>query len=193
INTELSFQLFDSNAGVVTQTGRSIINSYGMTEAFSAVTTGTPDTLALHPDSVGKVVPYIQVKFVDVRTGRMVGERQEGEVCVRGSSIMLGYANNPTATASTIDPYGWLHTGDVDYYDQDNFVYLTGRIKDLIKVKGYQVSPAELEKVLLQYEGVEEAAVVGVPPRKMGEAPRAYVVPTSGTVLHLPHLQQFVA
>ncbi|XP_042240276.1 luciferin 4-monooxygenase-like, partial [Homarus americanus] len=164
-----------------------------MTEAFSAVTTGTPDTLALHPDSVGKVVPYIQVKFVDVRTGRMVGERQEGEVCVRGSSIMLGYANNPTATASTIDPYGWLHTGDVDYYDQDNFVYLTGRIKDLIKVKGYQVSPAELEKVLLQYEGVEEAAVVGVPPRKMGEAPRAYVVPTSGTVLHLPHLQQFVA
>lgn len=86
---------------------------------------------------------YVQVSFalqvVDVESGRMLGDGQEGEVCARGPNIMLGYMNNPKATAAALDAEGWFHTGDIGYFDEDNFLFITDRIKDLIKVKGLQV------------------------------------------------------
>nr|XP_045610420.1 4-coumarate--CoA ligase-like isoform X1 [Procambarus clarkii] len=165
---------------------------YGMTETSAVICTNRPSG-PYNVNSVGKVAPYVQVKVVNVESGELVAEGVEGEVCARGPNIMLGYANDPVATAATIDTDGWLHTGDIGYYDKDDFLYLTDRIKDLIKVKGYQVSPTELENILRKNEGVDDVAVVGVPHEKMGEAPRAYVVPRPGSAVRPHHLQQFLA
>ncbi|XP_069195600.1 luciferin 4-monooxygenase-like [Procambarus clarkii] len=162
-----------------------------MTEAVN-IATNDP-IYGFSPGSVGRVMPYMQVKIIDVESGKMVGEGVEGEVCVRGPTMMLGYVNNPAATAACIDSDGWLHTGDLGYYTRDDFLFLTDRIKDLIKVKGYQVSPKEVEDVLVTVEGVREAAVVGVPDARTGEAPRAYVVPTASATLSPAYLQRYVA
>ncbi|XP_045610423.2 uncharacterized protein [Procambarus clarkii] len=172
--------------------GRPVTGGYGLTETTAIATSNkTPNSSNIN--SVGQVAPYVQVKVVDVESGELVAEGVEGEVCVRGPNIMLGYANDPVATAATIDTDGWLHTGDIGYYDKDDFLYLTDRIKDLIKVKGYQVSPTELENILRKNEGVDDVAVVGVPHEKMGEAPRAYVVLRPGSAVRPHHLQQFLA
>ncbi|XP_069195370.1 uncharacterized protein [Procambarus clarkii] len=119
------------------ETGKSLSSGYGMTEAVN-IATNDP-IYGFSPGSVGRVMPYMQVKIIDVESGKMVGEGVEGEVCVRGPTMMLGYVNNPAATAACIDSDGWLHTGDLGYYTRDDFLFLTDRIKDLIKVKGYQV------------------------------------------------------
>lgn len=169
-----------------------IFNLYGMTESTCDGTRylTTPN---MKDGCVGKVLPYFRLKVMDVETGEMLGPGQEGEVCCQGPSIMLGYANNAAATAETLDTEGWLHTGDIGYFDHDNFVYLTDRIKELIKVKGLQVSPSELEKLLLTHTEVTEAAVVGVRDDKLGEAPKAFVVLRPGASIDSSQLQQFVA
>ncbi|KAF8376377.1 hypothetical protein PRIPAC_82806 [Pristionchus pacificus] len=102
------------------------------------------------------------------------GER--GEVCVRSSTVMMGYFNRPEATAETIDKEGWLHTGDIGYIDDNGRTYIVDRLKELIKVKGLQVAPAELEDVLLSHHQIRDAAVIGIPDTRMGELVRAYVV-----------------
>ncbi|XP_069956117.1 uncharacterized protein [Cherax quadricarinatus] len=172
--------------------GRSLAIGYGMTET-SAMISSTRISINYNIGSVGRVVPYVQVKIVDVESGEMLGEHQEGEICVKGPNVMLGYANDPVATAATIDPQGWLHTGDIGYYNQDNFIFLTDRMKDLIKVKGFQVSPTELENVIMKCEDVADVAVVGVPHDRMGEAPLAFVVLKPGSKLQPHQLMQFVA
>ncbi|XP_053638029.2 uncharacterized protein [Cherax quadricarinatus] len=169
-----------------------VFNVYGMTEA-TCPTTQFITTSSFKEGCVGKVQPYFQLKVVNVENGEMLGPGQEGEVCCQGPSIMLGYANNAAATAETLDTEGWLHTGDIGYFDHDNFVYLTDRIKELIKVKGFQVSPSELEKLLLTHTEVTEAAVVGVRDDKLGEAPKAFVVLRPGASIDSSQLQQFVA
>ncbi|XP_042883755.1 4-coumarate--CoA ligase 1-like [Penaeus japonicus] len=174
------------------KTGRVIGSAYGLTETNGAVSANST-LFGFNPESVGRIVPYCDVKVVDVETGRMLGERQEGEVCARGPNIMLGYMNNPKATASALDAEGWLHTGDIGYFDEDNFLFITDRIKDLIKVKSLQVSPTELEALLLSHPAVEDAAVVGVPHAKLGEAPRAYVVLRSGAILRPHEIEDFVS
>nr|XP_053649308.1 uncharacterized protein LOC128700275 [Cherax quadricarinatus] len=171
---------------------RPLAEGYGMTETTAAISSNRSSTI-YHVNSVGQVVPYVQVKIVDVESGEMLGEHQEGEICVKGPNVMLGYANDPVATAATIDPQGWLHTGDIGYYNQDNFIFLTDRMKDLIKVKGFQVSPTELENVIMKCEDVADVAVVGVPHERMGEAPLAFVVPKPGSKLQPHQLMQFVA
>ncbi|KAK7063060.1 hypothetical protein SK128_014655 [Halocaridina rubra] len=106
---------------------------------------------------------------------------------------MLGYANNPKATAETLDDDGWLHTGDLAYYDKDDIIYLTDRIKDLIKVKGHQVAPTELENLIQTLENVREVAVAGVPNERLGEAPRAWIVPVPGTTIDKMAVMKHVA
>lgn len=106
---------------------------------------------------------------------------------------MKGYLNNETATADAIDSEGYLHTGDIGFYDEDHYFYVVDRIKDLIKYKGFQVSPAELEGVLLLHEAVAEAAVVGIPDEKAGEVPKAFVVKKSGMEVTEEDLIYFVA
>ena len=96
-------------------------------------------------------------------------------MCVRGPQVMRGYLDDPAATAATVDGDGWLHTGDVGRADEDGYVVLVDRVKELIKYKGYQVAPAELEAVLVAHPAVAEAAVVGRPDEEAGEVPKAFV------------------
>ncbi|XP_037775564.1 luciferin 4-monooxygenase-like [Penaeus monodon] len=164
------------------KTGKGAGVGYGMTEACATIANnGGP--LGFQLGSVGRLLPYYEGKVVDVETGQVLGAGQEGEVCVRGPSVMLGYMSNPKATAEVIDEDGWLHTGDLGFFDQDNFIFLTDRLKDLMKVKGYQVAPSEIEKIVREVEGVADVSVVGIPDGRLGEAPRAWVVPAPGPVL----------
>lgn len=112
-----------------------------------------------------------------------LGPNQVGEICVRGPLIMKGYVKDMNATNNTIDKDGWLHSGDVGYYDEDGFFFITDRIKELIKFKGFQVSPTELEQIILTHPDVAEVAVAPVPDESAGELPRAYVVRKSGSTV----------
>ncbi|PYS68010.1 MAG: 4-coumarate--CoA ligase family protein [Acidobacteria bacterium] len=156
--------------------GCAIRQGYGMTET-SPVTHSSPS----NPDdvkfgSVGVAAPNTECKIVDLETGEALGRNQRGELCVRGPQIMKGYLNNPEATASTIDPEGWLHTGDIGYADDDGHFFIVDRAKELIKYKGFQVPPAELEAVLLTHPCVGDAAVIPYPDDEAGEVPKAIVV-----------------
>ncbi|XP_076053182.1 luciferin 4-monooxygenase-like isoform X2 [Oratosquilla oratoria] len=176
---------------IMQRTNRGIGEGYGLTETCAPIAVNGRGGYKV--GATGRVLPYVELKIVDVETGEMLGENAEGEVCVRGPAIMIGYVGNPEATSKTIDEEGWLHTGDLGYFDDEEFLFLTDRMKDLIKVKGFQVSPSELEKIILTEKGVAEAAVVGVQNDRTGEAPRAYVVPRPGVALDGEYLQKKVA
>jgi len=109
-------------------------------------------------------------------TGDLLGPNQPGELCLKSPMIMMGYYNNEEETKQTIRD-GWLHTGDVLYYNENEELFVVDRIKDMIKVKGFQVPPTELEKVLGEMEGISEVAVIGVAHDRLGEAPRAFIIP----------------
>ncbi|XP_071538506.1 probable 4-coumarate--CoA ligase 3 [Panulirus ornatus] len=145
---------------------------YGMTEIFLTLMTPVKEERL---GSCGTCLPFVTAKCIDPETGETLAEGQRGELCFKTPTMMTGYRNNPTATAETIDADGWLHTGDVAMH-QDGFFTIVDRIKELIKVKGLQVSPSELEDLLLQHPGVADVAVVGVEDGRAGELPRAYVV-----------------
>jgi len=123
----------------------------------------------------GHPVPNTIAKVVDLETGEPLGPDQEGELCVSGPQVMLGYHRNRRATKNTVKE-GWLHTGDVAKYREDGQFIIIDRLKELIKVKGYQVAPSELEDLIRQHEGVTEVAVTSVPDERAGEMPRAYVI-----------------
>ena len=125
--------------------------------------------------SCGVAVPNAQIKIVDVETGENLPPMKTGELCVAGPMNMKGYLNNKKATDETVRG-GWLHSGDIAYYDEDGYVFIVDRIKELIKVKGYQVSPTELEDLIRTMDGVKDVAVIGIPHSKYGEVPRAYIV-----------------
>jgi acyl-CoA synthetase (AMP-forming)/AMP-acid ligase II len=114
--------------------------------------------------------------LVDPASGNELGPNEEGELCVRGPQNMKGYLNNPAATARTIDGDGWLHTGDIGYADEDGHFFIVDRVKELIKYKGFQVAPAELEAVLLTHPAVADAAVIPCRDDAAGEIPKAFVV-----------------
>src|SRR5207245_6705853 len=113
------------------------------------------------------------------------------EVCVRGPQNMKGYLNNPEATARTIDRDGWLHTGDVGYADEDGHFYIVDRVKELIKYKGFQVAPAELEAILLTHPAVADAAVIPCRDDEAGEVPKAFIVTKADTSAQA--IMEFVA
>lgn len=153
-----------------------IKQGWGMTEVTCAATTFHP---AIHSDSfsVGEVLANMEAKIVLDDAGTIEAPQGErGEIWVRGPNVMKGYWNKPAATAETITAGGWLKTGDVAYVDEHNHVFIVDRKKELIKVKGLQVAPAELEAMLLEHPDVADAAVIGVE-RDGEELPRAYVVP----------------
>jgi acyl-CoA synthetase (AMP-forming)/AMP-acid ligase II len=155
--------------------GCPVVQGYGMTES-SPVTHVTPTDPARHrPGTIGPPVPGTECKIAELPGGAELGPGEEGEVCVRGPQVMRGYLDDPEATARTIDADGWLHTGDVGRADQDGYVVLVDRVKELIKYKGYQVAPAELEALLVEHPAVAEAAVIGRPDEEAGEVPIAFV------------------
>jgi acyl-CoA synthetase (AMP-forming)/AMP-acid ligase II len=147
---------------------------YGMTEA-SPCTHIVPDELN-RPGAVGLTTPNTECMIVSVETGAAVGPGELGEVWVRGPQVMKGYLNQPEATAATVDEEGWLHTGDVGKVDDDGYLYIVDRIKELIKYKGYQVAPAELEALLATHPAIADVAVIGSPDEEAGEIPKAFVV-----------------
>ena len=156
--------------------GCTIRQGYGMTET-SPVTHSSPAPPALLKfGSVGVPAPNTECKVIDLETGTPLGAGERGEICVRGPQIMTGYLNNPEATARTIDTERWLHTGDIGYADEDGHFFIVDRAKELIKYKGLQVAPAELEAVLLTHPCVADAAVIPCADDEAGEVPKGIIV-----------------
>ena len=156
--------------------GCPVVQGYGMTEA-SPVTHLSPTSNApMKPGSVGRVVPNTEVKIVGVDSGQEVEQGQEGELWIRGPQIMKGYLGQPQETAACLDRDGWYHTGDVGYVDGDGFFFIVDRTKELIKYKGLQVAPAELEALLITHPSVLDVAVVRKADEEAGEVPKAFVV-----------------
>ncbi|XP_050344115.1 probable 4-coumarate--CoA ligase 1 [Nymphalis io] len=153
-----------------------LLQGYGMTES-SPVTLMTPYSYPYNKiGSVGQLVLSTQARVLSLTSGEALGPHQSGELCLRGPQIMKGYWNNEKATKETVDSEGWLHTGDVAYYDDDHYFYIVDRTKELIKVKGNQVSPTEIESVIMEMPEVADVAVVGIPDSLAGEVPKAFVV-----------------
>ncbi|HZI49887.1 MAG TPA: 4-coumarate--CoA ligase family protein [Pyrinomonadaceae bacterium] len=153
-----------------------IRQGYGMTETSPVTHSSPADTTKVKAGSVGPPAPNTECKLVDPASGNELGPNEEGEVCVRGPQNMKGYLNNPEATARTVDADGWLHTGDIGYADEDGHFFIVDRVKELIKYKGFQVAPAELEAVLLTHPAVADAAVIPCRDDEAGEIPKAFVV-----------------
>ncbi len=170
--------------------GCEIVQGYGMTE-MSPVSHATPQGVN-RPGTSGMAVSNVECRIVDSETGadQPIGER--GELWVRGPMVMKGYLNNPTATAETLDADGWLRTGDVAILDDEGHYSIVDRIKELIKYKGFQVPPAELEALIITHPAVSDVAVVGVADVEAGELPKAFVTLVPGASLTLEELQSYV-
>ena len=153
-----------------------VTQGYGMTEA-SPVTHLSPTTNEpMKPGSAGCVVPNTEVTIVDIVTGEEVAQGKEGELWIRGPQIMKGYLDQPGETAACLDREGWYHTGDVGYVDPDGYFFIVDRTKELIKYKGLQVAPAELEALLVTHPAILDAAVVRKADEEAGEVPKAFIV-----------------
>ncbi len=170
--------------------GCQVVQGFGMTE-LSPVSHATPEG-SVRPGTSGVAVSNVECRIVDPESGQdqPVGER--GELWVRGPMVMKGYLNNAEATAETIDSEGWLHTGDVAVLDEHGHYSIVDRIKELIKYKGFQVPPAELEALIVTHPSVLDVAVIGVPDDEAGELPKAFVSLAPGASLSLDELQEFV-
>jgi acyl-CoA synthetase (AMP-forming)/AMP-acid ligase II len=154
--------------------GCTVMQGYGLTET-SPVTHISPRERN-KPGTVGVLTPNTEAKVIDLDSGDEVPTGERGELCVRGPQVMTGYLNNPEATAAMIDQDGWLHTGDIAVVDDEGYFSIVDRVKELIKYKGFQVAPAELEALLLEHPQITDAAVIGRPDEEAGEIPVAYVV-----------------
>jgi len=161
-------------------TFRTIITAYGLTEATGTVTMcraeDDPATIAL---TSGRAIPDTEVRIVD-EDNNEVPRGEAGEIVCRGYNVMLGYLDNPEATAETVDAEGWLHTGDVGIMDEHGYVRITDRTKDMFIVGGFNAYPAEIENLLMGFDGIAHVAVVGVPDERMGEVGMAFIVPRDG-------------
>ena len=157
--------------------GVGIRQGYGMTEASPATHYTGPKAEDARAGKTGVLVSNTECRIVDPETGLDRGPDEAGEVWVRGPQVMKGYLNNPEATARTVDADGWLHTGDIGTVDAEGFLSIVDRLKELIKVKGFQVAPAEIEALLLKHPQIADAAVIPVFDREAGELPKAIVVP----------------
>jgi acyl-CoA synthetase (AMP-forming)/AMP-acid ligase II len=154
-----------------------VCQGYGLTEASPVTHYGPDQRRGQTPhDSIGPSLPNTDVLVADVETGRPLGHGERGEIWVRGPQVMSGYLGAPEATAATLDAEGWLHTGDVGYVDEAGHCRIVDRVKELIKYKGFQVAPAELEALLLTHPRIKDAAVVRSPDEEAGEVPKAFVV-----------------
>ncbi|MFE2017295.1 4-coumarate--CoA ligase family protein [Streptomyces sp. NPDC059499] len=151
--------------------------AYGMTELSPGTHVVPLDAENPPPGAVGKLLPGTEMRIVSIEDpGKDVGTGTDGEILIRGPQVMKGYLGRPEATAEMIDADGWVHTGDVGRVDADGWLHVVDRVKELIKYKGYQVAPADLEALLLTHESVADAAVIGVYDAEGNEVPKAYVV-----------------
>ncbi|KAF5977537.1 hypothetical protein FBULB1_6469 [Fusarium bulbicola] len=157
--------------------GTGFKQGYGMTESCSTITSHPPSKYAYkYADRVGMLVGSTEVRIVDIETGEDCEVGKAGEIWARGPQMAMGYLDNLDATESTFDKYGFVHTGDIGYIDHDGMLAITDRLKEIIKVKGVGVAPAELEGLLLGHPCVDDVAVCGIPDERAGERPKAFVV-----------------
>lgn len=150
---------------------------YGMTESCSAITSHPPAKYGYqHADKVGQIVASTEVKIISPETGRECQVDEAGEIWARGPQITMGYLDNPKATSESFDKDGYLHTGDIGYFNSEELLSITDRMKEMIKVKGIGVAPAELENLYLGHPLVKDVAVCGIADERAGERPKAFIV-----------------
>lgn len=166
--------------------------AYGMTETSPVSTQTAPDdNIERRVSTVGRIHPHVEVKIVDPESGRTLERGESGELCTCGYSVMLGYWNDPERTAEAIDADGWMHTGDLATMDEEGFVNIVGRIKDMIIRGGENVYPREIEEFLYTHPDVIDAQVIGVPDVKFGEEIMAWVKLREGSELTVEDLTAF--
>ncbi|KRZ89758.1 4-coumarate--CoA ligase-like 7 [Trichinella sp. T8] len=155
---------------------KSIVQGYGMTEVSGVSHITEPFSVKVQKGSCGRLLPNYECKIIDIESGEELPAGKSGEICLRSPTCTIGYFGNSAATQQLIDKNGWIHTGDIGYYDEDGDFFIQDRIKEMIKVKGFQLCPAELEELLLSFPDITDAAVVGIPDTYCGEVPFAFVV-----------------
>jgi len=156
---------------------RDVTICYGLTESSPVMAqTRVDDGIRERTETVGRIMPEVEVCIMDPETGKTMPPGSVGEICCRGYSLMKGYYNNPKATAETIDPQGWLHSGDLGVMDERGYLAITGRLKDMIIRGGENIYPREIEEVLYTMPDVRDVQVVGVPSRKYGEEVGAFII-----------------
>ncbi len=166
--------------------------AYGMTETSPVSTQTAPDDdIERRVSTVGRIHPHVEVRIVDPETGRTLERGESGELCTRGYSVMIGYWNDPERTAEAIDTDGWMHTGDLATMDDEGYVNIVGRIKDMIIRGGENVYPREIEEFLYTHPDVVDAQVIGVPDVKFGEEIMAWVTLRDGSELTDEALKEY--
>jgi long-chain acyl-CoA synthetase len=171
--------------------GFRVVQGYGLTEAGPATHNNPLDRIKL--ESSGVLLADTELRIVDIETGEGdLPPGEIGEIVVRGPQVMKGYWNAPEETARALRN-GWLFTGDIGHVDEDGYIYIVDRKKEMIKYKSFSIAPAELEAVLLEHPDIEDCGVTGVPDEDTGEAPKAFLVPRAGRTLDLDSLSRFVS
>jgi fatty-acyl-CoA synthase len=165
---------------------------YGMTETSPVSTqTRVDDPLERRVGTVGRVGPHVEVKVVDPDSGLVVERGEPGELCTRGYSVMLGYWEDAERTAEAVDRAGWMHTGDLATMDDDGYLNIVGRSKDMVIRGGENVYPREIEEFLYTHQGIADVAVIGVPDERYGEELCAWIIPRPGATLQEDAIRQF--
>ncbi|XP_043713021.1 probable CoA ligase CCL5 [Telopea speciosissima] len=170
-----------------------ILQGYGLTETTGIGASTDTAEESMRYGTAGLLSPSLEAKIVDPDTGEALPVSRTGELWLRGPYVMKGYFSNVEATTSTLDSQGWLRTGDICYIDEDGYIFVVDRLKELIKYKGYQVPPAELEALLLTHPEIDDAAVIPFPDKEVGQFPMAYVVRKAGSNLSEGAIMDFVA
>jgi fatty-acyl-CoA synthase len=171
---------------------REVTIGYGLTEASPIITQSrASDPIELRVETVGRLLPGVEARIVEPGSGRTLGDNEQGELCARGHGIMLGYYQNPEATAAAIDQDGWLHSGDLAMRLASGYYKITGRIKDMVIRGGENIYPREIEEFLFSHPAVEQSAVVGVPDKKYGEELCAWVKLKAGCTATEEEIRRF--
>ena len=160
-----------------------VLTAFGMTECVVGTMCRRGDPPELVAASCGRVVPGLELRIAEPGSNEPLAPGEEGELLFRGDDVMVGYLDDPDATAEAVDADGWLHTGDIGRVDEAGYLTVTDRLKDVFFVGGFNVYPAEVEQALARLDGVVESAVVGVPDDRLGEVGKAYVVRRAGATL----------
>ncbi|MGZ4110762.1 MAG: AMP-binding protein [Actinomycetota bacterium] len=171
----------------------SVLQGYGLTETAPVMSAPTRDPAHARVASSGMILPNTEIQVRDVESGEPLGPDVDGEILIRGPQVMAGYLDDPAANAMTLEPDGWLHTGDIGHVDADGYLYVVDRLKELIKYRGFQVPPAELEALLVQHPSILDAAVVPSPDPNAGEVPKAFVVRAPDSALTEGEVMSYVS
>lgn len=171
---------------------REMTIAYGLTEASPVITqTRTDDPIELRVTTVGRPLPHTEVKIIDPRSGKIVPRGTQGELCARGYLVMKGYYNNPEATREAIDRDGWLHTGDLAAMDENGYINITGRKKEMIIRGGENIYPREIEEFLYLHPKISQVQVIGVPDLKYGEEVMAWIKLREGMTATADEIREF--